>query len=86
MPSRKEPSGRVIYRVSVPPDERSIVDDTPEEYLVLEPDGVHDVCCLIYGRYGGLWHCNVSARWLVRHFIKALPGATAATVDVGRTR
>jgi hypothetical protein len=72
-----------MYRVSVPPDERNLVDDTPEEYLVVDADGV---CCLIYGRYDGLWHCNVSARWLVRHLIETLPGATAASVDVGRTR
>jgi hypothetical protein len=83
MPSRKEPSGSVVYRVSAPPDERNLVDDTPEEYIVMEDDCC---CCLIYGRYGGLWHCNVSARWLVRHLIENRPGATATSVEVGRAR
>jgi hypothetical protein len=71
MPSRSEPTAEIVYRVTVPEDERSMIDDTPDEYLVTKSDGC---CCLIYGRYGGLWHCNVSARWLVRHLLESWRG------------
>jgi hypothetical protein len=67
---RKE---REIYRVSVPPDQRTLCDDTPEEYRVEVPvsDGPvgSPVSCIIYGRYGNRWIANISARWLVRHLI-----------------
>lgn len=62
---------RVLYQVGVPDNMRNVVDDTPEEYRVVVPDGV-TIACIIYGRYGRQWHANCSPRWLVRHLLEAL--------------
>jgi hypothetical protein len=61
-------SDREIYRIVVPKQEQSLLDDTPLEYRVVVPDA--PCCCIIHGRYGKRWHSNVSARWLVRHLIE----------------
>ena len=62
---------RILYQISVPEQMRNVVDDTPEEYRIVFPNGVK-VACMIYGRYGRRWHANCSARWLVRHLLDAL--------------
>ena len=63
---------REIYRVSVPDSEKSLMDDTPDEYSVVVPEDTPDCRCLIRGRYDRRWHTNVSARWLVRHLIEKM--------------
>jgi hypothetical protein len=57
-----------IYQIVPPQSEKTHCDDTPDEYRVDEPSD-SAVSCIVYGRYGRLWHANVSARWLVRHLI-----------------
>lgn len=68
----------LLYRVEVPEAERKMLDDTPEEYAVVDfPDakGPRPVC-MIWGRYGKRWQANASGRWLVSHLIGMLPKQT----------
>lgn len=47
--------------------------DIPDEYAVFEiPDDgpVLYGGCIIYGKYHGVWHANVSARALVAHLLE----------------
>lgn len=59
----------IIYSVEVPKDQRSILDDTPESYVVEVPSNA-PCCCIVYGQYGKRREANVSCRWLVRHLVE----------------
>ncbi len=66
---RPEPIiGVITFMVSVPLSEQSRIDDIAEEYAV-ETDRAIPGRCIIWGRYNGKWHPNVSARWLVHHLL-----------------
>lgn len=66
-------SERIIYEVTVPEDQRSMMDDTPAAYRVTIPDQAGEAaCCLVYGKYRSDWQANASCRWLVRHLIEKL--------------
>lgn len=70
-------SERIIYEVTVPEDQRSLCDDTPNKYRVVIPNHGTPCCCLVYGFYTdkvsrGRWEANCSARWIVRHLIERL--------------
>jgi len=59
----------LLFEIEVPPDERCLIDDTPEAYRVMREG---PCVCIVYGRYHGRWQANASARWLVAHLLKAL--------------
>lgn len=61
--------GRLALLVEVPSSERvNSIDDIAEAYAVDVGDDIPGGC-IIWGRYRGKWHANVSARWLVSKFI-----------------
>lgn len=63
----------LLYRVEVPEAERKMLDDTPEEYAVVDfPDAKSPrPVCMLWGRYGTRWEANVCGRWLVAHLLVA---------------
>ena len=71
---------RLLYRAEVPASERKMLDDTPEEYVVVDfPDakGPRPVC-MIWGRFGTRWEANASGRWLVAHLLGQIEQNKAA--------
>lgn len=70
--SRPEPIvGVIALMVAVPVAEQSRINDIAEEYAV-ETDRAIPGGCIIWGKYGGQWHPNVSGRWLVQHLLKSM--------------
>lgn len=58
--------GNVALLVEVPPPPKELRnhEDIAEAYAVeIEPDA--SAGCIIWGKFFGVWHANVSARWLV---------------------
>lgn len=62
--------GTVAILVAVPfSDRRNACDDIAEAYAVEVGDDIPGGC-IIWGRYHGQWHANVSGRWLLSRFIR----------------
>ncbi len=68
---RPEPIiGTITFMVSVPASEQSRINEVAEEYAV-ETDNSIPGGCIIWGRFNGKWHPNVSGRWLISHLLKS---------------
>ena len=62
-------TGRVAVLIEVPETERRHpADDVADAYCV-EVSHIIPGGCIIWGRYHGKWHANVSGRWLMSQFI-----------------
>ena len=68
---RPEPIiGTITFMVAVPASEQSRINEVAEEYAI-ETDNAIPGGCIIWGRFNGTWHANVSGRWLISHFLKS---------------
>jgi hypothetical protein len=70
----EEPDRKVIFRWKPQQIAPGLLNlgDIPEEYAVIELPNVGRTLyggCIIYGKYHGKWHANVSARSLVDRLI-----------------
>jgi hypothetical protein len=68
----EHPEGRVIFRMTTnPEDDITGIDDLAEEYVVIERKEAM-AGLVIWGRYRDEWHCNPSARHVVKRLLEMM--------------
>lgn len=62
-------SGKILFDATPPEEDRQDRGhDVAERYIIEELDGYGG--CIIWGLFNGVWHANVSGRWVISTLLK----------------